>query len=112
MANLPFDQRLAFDTEFSITAPFTGVAQFLGILTNEPVIMLVKNQTNQTAFFADNDGSTKGTTMVAGEEIIFDCRGNNGTARNMGFPIGTSFFVTGSMGLGSGLFKVSILYAR
>lgn len=114
MTNLPLDQKLAFDTEMSITAPFTGAAQLLGTLSNEPVILLVKNQSNISVFFADNSGTTKGTTMIAGEEIIFDCRGNKGVAVNMGFPMGTSFFVTGLTGFAAatGFMKVSILYAN
>jgi hypothetical protein len=110
MANLPFDQRLAFDTELSLAAStFTGAAQFLGTLTNEPVMLLIKNQTSISVFFADNPGSTKGTTMAVGEEIILDCRANSGRATNMGFSINTSFYVTGAAGTGS--FKVSVLYA-
>lgn len=110
MANLPLNQNLAFDTEMSVSATtFDGTAKLLGTLSNEPVILLVKNQTNVSAFFADNSGSTKGTTMVAGEEFVLDCRGNKGNAVNMGFPLGTSFFVTGAAGTGA--FKVSILYA-
>jgi len=110
MTNLPLDQRLAFDTELSVTAPFTGVSQYLGTLANEPVLILFKNQSDVSVFLADNNGSTKGTTMIAGEEIIMDCRSNHGLAVNMGFPIGTPFFVTGTAGTGA--FKVSILYAK
>lgn len=110
MANRPFDQRLAFDTELSLSAPFTGVAQFVGTLTNEPVMILFKNQSTVSVFLADNNGSTKGTTMVASEEIILDCRTNAGNAPNMGFPIGTSFYVTGTAGTGT--FKISVLYAK
>ncbi len=110
MANMPFDQRFGFDTELSVTASFTGTAQFLGTLTNQPVIILVKNQSTVSVFFADNNGSTKGTTMVAGETFVLDCRGNKGNATNGGFPIGTSLYVTGTGGTGS--FKVSIIYAR
>ena len=113
MTNLPLDQKLAFDTEMTLTAPFTGAAQFLGTLANEPVILLVKNQSNVAVFFADNAGSTKGTTMVAGEEFVLDCRGNSGKAVNMGFPMGTAFYATGLTGFAAatGGFKVSILYA-
>lgn len=116
MANQPLNQNLAFDTEFSITAPFSGTAQQLTVsgvaaaLMNEPVILMVKNQSTVSVFFADNSGSTNGTTMVAGEEFVLDCRGNKGNAVNMGFPIGTAFFVTGTAGTGS--FKVSVLYAK
>src|SRR6185503_14103987 len=107
MTNLAQDQKLEFDTELTAAASaFTGTPQLLGQLTNVPVILLVKNQTNVSVFFADNSGTTKGTTMVAGEEFVLDCRGNNGTARNMGFPIGTPFYVTGAAGGGNtGNFK-------
>lgn len=110
MANLPFDQRLAFDTELSLTGPFTGVSQLIGTLSNEPVLILFKNQSTVAIFLADNNGSTNGTTMVAGEEIIMDCRANHGNAVNMGFPVGTSFFATGTAGTGS--VKISVLYAK
>ena len=110
MANLPYDQKLKFDVELSFAAStFTGSAQLLGTLTNEPVILLIKNQTSVPVFFADNSGTTNGTTMVVGEEIVLDCRTNAGHAVNMGFPIGTNFFVTGATGTGN--FKVSVLYA-
>ncbi len=110
MTNSPLDQKLAFGLELSITAPFTGLAQFLGTLTVNPVILLVKNQSNVSVFFADNPGSENGTTMAAGEEFVLDCRGNKGNAVNMGFGIGTPFYVTGTAGAGA--FKVSPIYAR
>jgi len=110
MSNLPFDQNLAFDTELSLSAPFTGTAQLIGVLSNKPVILLVKNQSTVPVFFADNSGSSKGTTMVAGEEFVLDCRGNHGTAANMGFPVQTSFFATGTAGTGA--IKISVLYAK
>jgi hypothetical protein len=111
MANQPLSQNLAFDIELTLSATtFDGTAKLLGVLRNEPVILLVKNQTSVPVFFADNSGSEAGTTMIAGEEFVLDCRGNKGNAVNMGFPLGTSFFVTAAVG--TGLFKVSILYAK
>jgi hypothetical protein len=110
MSNLPLDQKLAFDTQMVVTGPLTGTPQLLGVLQNEPVMILFKNQTTVTVFLADNAGATKGTTMGASEEIILDCRANHGRADNMGFPIGTPFYVTGTGGSGS--FYVSILYAK
>lgn len=110
MANQAFDQNLGFDTEMNVTAPFSGVAQLLGTLSNEPVVILFKNQSTVSVFVADNNGSTKGTTMVAGETFVLDCRANKGNAINMGFGIGTSFFVTGTGGTGA--MKISILYAK
>ena len=115
MTNLPTDEKLAFDTELTqLASALSGTALLLGNLTNNPVILLVKNQTSVSVFFADNPGSTKGTTMASGEEFVFVCRSNNGTARNMCFPIGTTFYATqvsGTPGAGTGSFKVSVLYA-
>lgn len=109
MANEPNNARLAFDTELTIAAStFTGSAQLLGVLTNVPVKLLIKNLTSVQVFFADNSGSTKGTTMAVGEEIVLDCKLNYGNLSNC-FPIGTSFYVTGAAGTGN--FKVSVLYS-
>lgn len=110
MANLPTDQNLRFDTEMSVTAPFSASAQLLGTLSNEPVIIIFKNQSTVSVFVADNEEATKGTTMVAGETFVIDCRSNAGNAVNMGFPKGTSFFVTGTGGTGA--MKISVLYAN
>jgi hypothetical protein len=110
MTNLPTDQRLTFDTELTLSGPFTGTAQLIGTIGNEPVILMIKNQSSVTVFVADNNGSTKGTTMVSGESIIMDNRANSGRAPNMGFPIGTSFYVTGTGGTGA--VKISVLYAK
>jgi hypothetical protein len=110
MTNMPFDQKLAFDTELSIAAStFTGLSQLIGTLNNEPVVIFFKNQTSVSVFLADNPDSTKGMTMAIGEEIVLDCRANSAKAVNMGFPIGTSFFITGAVGTGN--FKISIIYA-
>lgn len=108
MSNQAYDQNLGFDTE--MTATLDGTTQLLGTLANKPVLMLFKNQSNSSVFLADNSGNTKGTTMVAGEVFVADCRANKGNAVNMGFPIGTSFFVTGTNGAGA--FKISIIYAK
>jgi hypothetical protein len=109
MANMPNDQKFKFDVELSITAPFSGVAQLLGTLVDEPVVIIFKNQSTVPVFLADNSGATNGTTMAVNEIILIDCRANKGQASNGGFPIGTSFFVTGTAG--TGFFKVSIIYA-
>jgi hypothetical protein len=110
VANSPLDQNLFFDTELSLAgASLTGTPVLVGTLANEPVILMIKNQTNQIVFIADNPGTTKGTTMAADEEIIFDCRANAANAVNMGFPIGTSFFATGPAGTGN--IKISSIYA-
>jgi hypothetical protein len=111
MTNLAYDQNLIFDTELSLSgASFTGTPVLIGVLQNRPVMILFKNQTNVSVFLSDTNSSTKGTTMAASEEIILDCRANNGVAVNMGFPVGTAFYATAAAGTGA--FKISILYAK
>lgn len=111
MANLPFNQAFGFDAELSLAgASLTGSPVLVGTLTNQPVLIMFKNQTNQTVFLADNSGATNGTTMVAGENIIIDCRANKGSAPNGGFPINTSFYATGNAGTGN--VKISVIYAK
>lgn len=104
-------QSAAFDTELRVTAPFTGVAQLLGTLTNNPAMLLVKNDSDTTVFFADNNGSTKGTTMVQGERMVLDCTTNRtGNEDTLTFNIGTQFYVTGTGGTGA--FRVGVIYAK
>lgn len=115
MANLPLDQNFEWDTELRLpnaTNPaFTGTSLSLGTLSNKPVILLVKNQTNQTIFVSTDGSSTNGTTMIAGESFVIDCRGNKGNAVNGGFPIGTTFFASVPMA-GTGNVVISIIYAK
>lgn len=107
MANSTLDQKLAFDTELTISATtFDGTAKLVGSLTNNPVKIMFKNQTTVSVFLADNSGSTKGTTMAVGEEIIVDCIVQN---YRHTWPKGTAFYVTGAAGTGN--FKISIIYA-
>lgn len=120
MANQPLNGNFSFDVELTRAAStFNGTSQQLlfrgtatpAILQNNPVMILIKNQTTVSIFFADNSGSTEGTTMIAGEHFVLDCRGNKGNAPNGSFPIGTAFFVTGVAG-GAGSVNVSIIYAK
>jgi len=114
MADMPFDQRLKWAPELSVTLDSDEDNQLIGVLIHQPVMLLFKNQSNVSVFVSDNDDFTEdeGTTMVSGEEIIFDCRGNHGNAVNMGFPSGTSFFAT-SIGAGAtGDVKISYIYAK
>lgn len=100
-----------FDTELRITAAFTGVAQSLGVLTTNPAILFIKNDSTVEVFFADNSGSTKGLTMTAGEKIVLDCTTNRtGKSPTLTFPIGTEFFVTGTGGTGA--FRVGVISAK
>jgi hypothetical protein len=109
MSNSPISANFDFDVELSLAGPFSGVPQLIGVLKNEPVILLIKNQSTVTAFISTDNAGTKGTTMVAGENIILDLRGNKGSANNGGFPIGRSFFATATDGTGD--IKISIIFA-
>jgi hypothetical protein len=80
----------------------------LGSWSNAPVKMFIQNQTNETVFFADNSGSTKGITLVAGESIVIDCKLTSGNVSNT-FHANTNFYVTATAGTGD--FKVASLYA-
>lgn len=104
-------QSAAFDTELRVAAPFTGVAQLLGTLVNNPAILFFKNDSDVQVFFADNDGTTKGLTMTAGEKIVLDNTANRtGEVNTLTFNIGTKFYVTGTGGTGA--FRVGIIYAK
>jgi hypothetical protein len=101
----------AFDTELRLAAPFTGVAQLLGTLTHNPSILFFKNDSDVEVFLADNDGSTKGTTMSPGEKIVLDNVTNrNRDAITFTWQIGTEFYVTGTAGTGS--FRIGVIYAK
>src|SRR5258708_7304026 len=110
--NLPTSQNFAFDTELSLSGAsfLVGVPVLVGTLTNNPVMILFKNQSDQIAFLSDQNSTTIGTTMAVGEEIILDCRANKGLAANGTFPAKTSFYVTAPVGTGN--FKISVIYAR
>lgn len=111
MTNMPFDQNFFFDVELSLAgASLTGTPVLVGTLTNYPAVIMFKNQTSVPIFLADNTGTTNGTTMAIGEEIIMDCRANHGSARNAGWAIGTSFFATGAAGTGN--VKITVIPMR
>jgi|SRR6185436_11516916 len=112
MSDQPYDQSFSWGKELSMTFPPTvdATPQLIGVLEHEPVIILFKNQSTVSVFLADNTGSQNGSTMVAGESFVLDCRGNKGKAVNGGFPIGTAFYATATGG--TGFFKISVVYAH
>ncbi len=111
MSNLASSIRLKFDTELSRQATlFDGTTQLIGTLTNNPVLLLIKNQTNQIIFVSDEESSTKGTTMAIGEEMVLDCVANKGQANTRNWPIGTEWYVTAPVG--TGYVKISVIYAQ
>jgi len=112
MSDQPFDQRFAWGTELSMTFPPTvgGTPQLVGVLEHEPVIILFKNQSTVPVFISDYPGTERGSTMIAGESFVLDCRGNKGKAVNGGFPVGTAFYATAKGG--TGFVKISVVYAH
>lgn len=119
MTDMPYDQRLAFAPELSVVLDSDEDIQLVGVLVRQPVMLMFKNQSEVSVFVSDSSDlyviggdDNKGTTMVAGEEIIFDCRGNHGQASNMGFPVGTCFFVKALEVASTGSMKISYIYAK
>jgi hypothetical protein len=100
MSSNPYTGATAgFDTERTVTGPFTGVTQNLGsplAYAAVSVQLLI-------------DGAVW-HTFPAGEAIILDLRGNAAHAPTFVAPQGTQFQVIGTGGTGS--FSISIVYAR
>ena len=104
--------QLSFGTELSLaSASMTGAAVLVGTLQEVPSIITFNNDTDQTVFIADNVGSTKGWTLIAGKSVIVDCVTNKGErASFLGFHKGTQFFATAPAGTGS--FRIGVLTAE
>lgn len=105
-------ENLSFGTELSLAGTsLTGSAVLVGSLSEVPSIITFANDTNQTVFVADNTGSTKGWTMIAGKSIIVDCVTNKGErASVLAFRKGTQFYATGPVGTGT--FRIGVLTAE
>lgn len=108
MGNL--SQRVGFDIERTLVAPFGGTFTAIGgPLTENPVIILFDNQSDASVQISV-DGVNTWKTFPAGEAFVFDCRANHGTACNYTIDLGTQFF--GNATGGTGLFSIAITYAR
>ena len=112
MSNPIFSQQLSFGTELRKSATlFTGAPVSMGTLVEEPSIITFNNDSDQDVFVADNNGSTKGWTLIAGKSVIVDCVTNKGEhASFLAFKIGTEFFVTAPVGTGA--FRIGVLTAE
>lgn len=103
-------QRMGFDAERSLAAPFSGSAQTIGTaLTENPVIIIFDNQSDVSVAIGISPTETW-KTFTAGEVFVMDCRANHGIAANWTIDIGTQFYAIGTAGTGS--FKISVNYAR
>lgn len=104
--------QLSFGTELSLAGTsLTGASVLIGTLLEVPAVITFTNDTNQTVFVADNTGSTKGFTMIAGKSIIVDCVTNKGVnASYLAFRKGTQFRATAPVGTGT--FRIGVLTAE
>lgn len=104
--------QLSFGTELSLSAAsFTGSAVLIGTLLEVPSIITFSNDTDVDVFLADNTGSTKGITLIAGKSIIVDCVTNKGlNASFLGFYKGKKFYATASAGTGT--FRIGVFTAE
>lgn len=103
-------QRMGFDTERSVIAPFTGLAQKIGSpLEENPVTIIFDNQSDVDVVVGDSP-TKQWKTFVAGEVFVLDCRANHGIAANWTVDLGTQFYATGTGGTGA--FRIAINYAR
>ena len=103
-------QRAVFDTERTVTAPFTGSFQTIGsALTHNPVIIIFDNQST-VAVAISVDGTNTWKTFTSGEALVLDMRGNKGIAPNFTIDKGTQFYGLGTAG--TGLFSIAIIYAK
>lgn len=101
--------RVVFDTERTVTGPFTGVAQNLGaVLSSAAVLVIMDNQSTVAVQVVVNGNVWK--TFSAGEALVLDLRGNAAKAPTFAVDANTQFQVIGTAG--TGIFSLSVLYAR
>lgn len=109
MTNPSIGARVVFDTERTVTGPFTGVAQNLGTpVTSSPVLMVLDNQSTVSIAFVINGVTWK--TFSAGEAMVLDLRANAAHAATFAVDANTQFQVIGTGG--AGIFSLAILYAK
>lgn len=110
MSNNPgIGARVGFDTERTVTGPFTGVAQNLGTPLSYAAVMAVFDNQSTVAVQVVVNGEVW-KTFPAGEGLVLDWRGNAGQAPTFAADAGTQFQVIGTTG--TGLFSLAIIYAR
>lgn len=95
--------------ELRATIASTGVAQLVGLLTYNPVIIIFDNQGSNSAQICVNSTSVVWKTFPAGEALVLDLRSAHGLAPNFTFPTNTSFYVIGTA---ADAFSISYVYAK
>lgn len=101
--------RVVFDTERTVSGPFTGSAQNLGsALTSPAVMVIMDNQSTVAVQLLVNGNVWK--TFTSGEALVLDLRGNAAHAPTFAVDANTQFQVIGSAGTGS--FSLAVIYAK
>lgn len=101
--------RVGFDTERTVTGPFTGIAQNLGTPLSFPALLAIFDNQSDVAVAVVINGVTW-KTFPAGEALVLDLRGNKGNAPTFAVDANTQFQVIGTAGTGT--FSLAIIYAR
>ena len=110
MSDSNISLRAGFETERSVTVPFSGSNQNVGTpLDHQPVIIIFDNQSDVTVGLYVNGINWK--TFEAGEALLLDLRANHGNAPNFTIDKHTQFAVIGTAGTTGG-FYISTVYAR
>ena len=101
--------RAAFDTERTVTAPFTGTAQNLGTPLEFPAVVAVFDNLSDVSVQVVINGNTW-KTFSAGEAMVLDLKANASHAPTFVIDANTQVQIIGTAGAGS--FSLAIVYAR
>lgn len=101
--------RAGFDTERTVSGPFTGVAQNLGTPLDFPAVVALFDNQSTVAVQVVIDGRVW-KTFPAGEALVLDLRGNAAHAPTFAADAHSQFQIIGTGG--TGLFSLAIVYAR
>ena len=99
------NQRIGFDTERSVTGPFTGIFQVIGTpLAVNPVLVVLDNQSTVTVQISV-DGENVWKTFETEEALVLDLVTNGGVIDK-----NVQFYAKATAGTGT--FYISIIYDR
>lgn len=103
-------QKAKFGAEMTRdAATFTGSFQTLGTFTDTPVKVIIQNDTTVTVTLSDDGGTTSGLSLVTGIRLVLDMQSSKVPSDWWSFRKGQTMSVSGTAG--TGLFKISYLYA-
>ncbi len=74
----------------------------IGTLLENPATLFIFNDSTVPVFISDNNGSTKGLSLIAGRAVTIDVVANKGGSSDyFTWRKGTQFYATGSSGSGT-----------